>query len=153
MWVSTLVSMYQSCDGLLTCPGCCLLGLAPAPHDPPKISGSGIGWTGGHYCHSPFQHSGCATQLSEGLLPGITACNVIGPHICWGSWGAEAATVHRPDHTWAGPLVELVTGSHDAQCLIVLKIKFLQQAEREETCLWVDGQAAKRLNQRTLGGR
>lgn len=70
----------------------------------------------------PFQH----TQCSEDLLPGITVRNVIGPHICWGSWRAEAATVQRPSHTWPGPLVQLVIGSriscsHDAQCLIVLE--------------------------------
>lgn len=79
---------------------------------------------------------GHTVQWRESLLPGITECNVIGPHIYWGSWRAEAATVHRPTHTWPGPLVELVIGSrnscsHDAQCLIVLEIKFPQQAEKK----------------------
>lgn len=82
-----------------------------------------------------FQHCDRA-QCSEALLPEITVCNVIGPHICWGPWRAEAAaTVHRPSHTGPGSLVQLVIASrisclHESQCLIVLEIKFLQQAEK-----------------------
>lgn len=50
-----------------------------------------------------FQHCDQATRCNKGLLPGITVRNMIGPHICWGSWRAEAATVHRPGHTRPSP--------------------------------------------------
>lgn len=85
----------------------------------------------------PFQQRDCVTCCNEDLLPEITVCNVIGPHICWGSLRVDWATVSQWSSAQTRPRLTISSGisrSRDAQSLIVLSQLIL--SEKGKTRKW-----------------